>query len=387
MLVFQNGSYLPAVGPFTAGDVAVENGRIREVGRFTGEGGQRLDAGGLYVIPGLIDIHTHGALGYDASLTDAEGFARLSDFYARGGVTSFMATTITDSMENLCRSIDRIRAAAEREQPSAAILGVHTEGPFLSPAHAGCHDPRLLQAPQLDALREMARRLGKNLKLRVTIAPELPGAMDFISETVKLGGSVGIGHTDADEKTALEALRHGANAFTHLFNAMRGIHHREPGCAGEGLLSDAFVELICDGVHLHPDIVKMVYKMKGAAKIVAVTDSLPATGLPDGHVVFGGVDVEVKNGIARTNDGTLAGSTLLLRDAVLNIARFTGMSLEDAVRMATINPARVVGLEDEIGSVEPGKRADLVVVDGGFHIKAVVCRGNLVYTELDRVGA
>jgi N-acetylglucosamine-6-phosphate deacetylase len=207
--------------------------------------------------------------------------------------------------------------------------------------------------------------------------------MDLIRYIVGMGGYVSIGHSDSVFETAQEAVNCGANSFTHLFNAMRGIHHREPGTVGAGLLSRAYGELICDGIHLHPEIVKLVCIMKGIDRVIAITDSMQATGLHDGDYLFAGSRVLVRDGAARQPDGKLAGSTLLLRNCVTNLARFVNIPFERAILTATINPAKAVGLYGVTGSIESGKRADLVVVDDQMNIRYTFCRGKKIYDAFD----
>lgn len=380
MLILKDANYLSPEGTLKKGNIAIQGARIASISDTckTGADDKVVDIGGNRVIPGLIDIHTHGARGYDVSVSNTEDIIELSKIYARNGVTSFMPTTITDTYENTCKALKNIKAASACDSLGANIEGAHIEGPYISALHKGCHKESLLRAPAIEQAAGMKKILADPLKLRFTIAPELPGAMQFIDYVVKNGGYVSIGHCDANLETALEAVKRGANSFTHLFNAMRGINHREPGSAGAGLLSNAYVELICDGIHISPDIIKLVYKIKGAGGIIAITDSMPITGIKDGKCIFGGMDVSVEDGIARTADGTLAGSTLLLKDAVRNIVNFTGMTFEDAVRTATINPATAIGIDGVTGTIACGKRADLLVLDKNYEIETTYCRGKSV---------
>lgn len=382
MIVLKGGKYLTPEGGFEYGDLVFNGSKINSVGQNFNCGAEDeiIDITGCLVIPGLVDIHTHGALGYDVSVSKPEEIVELSKFYAKNGVTSFMPTTMTATDEAIYQSISNIKAAAESEQLGATIIGVHAEGPYINPARGGCHQKDLIRLPKTADADKIKEILGNKLIWRETVAPEMPGMLNFIKYVVKKGGYVSIGHTDADANTVFEAIDAGANCFTHLFNAMKGIHHREPGTAGAALVSDAFVELICDGIHVNPEIVKLIYKAKGPDQMVLITDSMPATGLDDQSLIFGGVKVIVKNGIAKTEDGTLAGSTLLLKNAVENLAKFTGISFADAVRAASINPAKVIGIDSVTGSIAPGKRADIVVMDKNHHILFTYCRGKMVYS-------
>lgn len=384
MVVLKGGQYLTPDGGFEYGDIVLHGAEIASVNPNFNcrDEDEIIDITGCLVIPGLVDIHTHGALGYDVSVSSPEEIVELSKFYAKNGVTSFMPTTMTAADEDIYKAISNIKAAAESEQLGSSIVGVHTEGPYINPVRGGCHEKDLIRLPKAADADRIRESLGKKLKWRVTVAPEMPGMPDFIRYVTEKGGLVSIGHTDADAKTVYEAIDAGANCFTHLFNAMKGIHHREPGTAGAALISDTFAELICDGIHVNPEIVKLIYKAKGAGQMVLITDSMPATGLDDQNLIFGGVKVIVKNGIARTEDGTLAGSTLLLKDAVENLTRFTGMPFEDAVRTATVNPAKVIGIDRFTGSMYPGKRADFVVMDDNHQIIYTYCRGKKVYSAV-----
>lgn len=377
MIVLRNGSYLSPSGVFLKGDIAVEDGRIFSIGALAGKHGgcENYDMNGYKIVPGFIDIHTHGALGYDVMTASPIQLRGLSKFLVQNGVTSFLPTTITADMAAIKSALENIKTASAMDDMGASILGVHIEGPYINSKQKGCHEVSLIKPPEITEYEAFRSVLGDNLKLRITVAPEIPGAMEFIRYVSSRGDSITIGHTDADSKTVLEAVDNGAVSFTHLFNAMKGIHHREPGTVGAALSGDAYVELICDGIHLHPEIIKMVHKTKGIDKILLVTDAMNATGLGDGYYEFGGFTIKVADGIARQGDGTLAGSTLTLMKAVKNMMRFTGIAFEEAVRMATINPARAIGMDDLTGSIELGKLADFVIVNDDLNIVAVFSKG------------
>jgi N-acetylglucosamine-6-phosphate deacetylase len=384
MIVLKSGKYLTPNGGFEDGDIVLHGSEIASVSKnFDARSDDEvIDIRDCLVIPGLIDIHTHGAIGYDVSINKPSEIVELSKFYAKNGVTSFMPTTMTDTDVNIHQSLKNIKAASESGELGASIVGVHTEGPYISPARRGCHQANLIRTPKPEDADKIKEILGTTLKWRITVAPELPGMMEFIKYVIKKGGYVSLGHSDADAQTAYKAVAAGANSFTHLFNAMKGIHHREPGIAGAALLCDSFAEIICDGIHVNPDIVKLIYKAKGAGQIILITDSMPATGMKDCSLIFGGINVIVKDGTARTEDGTLAGSTLLLKNAVENISKFTGMPFEDAVRTASINPAKAIGIDHVTGSIAPGKCADFVIMDSGHNILGTYCRGKKVYSVL-----
>lgn len=387
MIILKNGLYLSPEGEFVEGDICIENDTIKCITnkgesicchQKEGEESQILDLKGKRVIPGLVDIHTHGAIGFDVSASSPEQICELTKYYARNGVTSFLPTTITTAKEQVKEILKNIRQAKDMEEShGASIEGVHIEGPFINSKRKGAHDPNLITTPEPSDFDDYRQILG-DLKVHITVAPEIEGGLEFIKYVSHNGGTVGIGHTDGDYEMTLEGVKAGASIFTHLFNAMRGLHHREPGTVGGALVSHAFVEIIADGIHIHPAIVKMVIKAKGYNKVVLVTDSMHAAGLESGEYDFGGFKIYIRDGVAKQEDGTIAGSIISLMDGVRNVVKRAGISLEQAVAMASINPARVLGLDDKIGSIEVGKRADLVVLDDNIQAQMVFCRGKQI---------
>lgn len=385
MVILRNAQYLTPSGEFVKGDIFLKGDRIhllypentnREKGfqDDTEVEIKIIDLDGKKVIPGLIDIHTHGAIGYDAAVASAEQIHEIARYQAQNGTTSFMPTTVTDDIKNTKNALKQIRKAAQMQGDGATIEGAHIEGPYINEKRKGAHDPawiRLLDKKDYDEFRDI---LGP-LKAHITVAPEVEGGLEFIKYVRQNGGTVGIGHTDGDYEVIMKAIEVGANVFTHLFNAMRGLHHREPGVAGAALASDIPVELICDGIHVHPAIVKVIARARGAEGVVLVTDSMQAAGLGDGEYEFAGSKIYVVNGHACQEDGTLVGSVLCLFNAVRNMINFAGVSLEDAVRMASLNPAKVLGIDNEVGTIEEGKRGDLIVLDDDMQINMVFCRG------------
>ena len=231
------------------------------------------DLKGHKIIPGLIDIHIHGALGYDVMMSSPSQIIKIAEHLAQEGTTSFFPTTITAEIGEIYNAIGNINKAAVINESGASIEGVHIEGPYLNPKQKGCHDITKMKAPSIDEYLKFKSRAG-DLKLHMTVAPELTDSIEFIDFVSKDSSTISIGHSDASSDIIKEALDHGAKIFTHLFNGMRGIHHREPGAAGAALLSDAYVELICDGIHVHPDIIKLIHKIKGKDKIVLVSDAM-----------------------------------------------------------------------------------------------------------------
>lgn len=378
MYILKNGSWLAPDGTYHMGSLRLDGAYIDSV-ETDSRTGDVLDMTGLRVLPGLIDVHTHGAIGYDTMQATPEQIVEWSRFLARNGVTAYFPTTLTASMVDIRRALRHVRTASESADLGASIVGAHIEGPFLSAKFKGTHEETLLcdpSIPDTDTFREI---LGPKLRMRMTVAPELPGAIELIRHIADFGGTVSVGHCDASYEVACRALAAGATSFTHLFNAMKGLHHREPGTVGAGLTTEAYAEAICDGIHLHPATVKLIYRTKGPDKMVAITDAMQAAGLRDGDYPFAGATVHVEGGVARNPAGNLAGSTLLLRNGVKNIARFAGITPEQALQTATLNPARAVGLDKITGSIVPGKLADLVAVDEKGAIRYTFCRGRLVY--------
>lgn len=376
MICLKNGKYLAENGEIKRGSIFIENDRIVSIGETNMEEHlcRTFDIENKIVIPGFIDIHFHGAIGLDLMYAKPEEIIKISKYLAKTGTTSYLATTITSSNEDLEDAVENITTASHQIVGGAAIEGIHIEGPYISPLKKGCHEPKFMRAPE-NRDYDNLKRIVNPLKLHFTVAPEIEKVLDFIDYVNSKGDTISIGHSDADSLLVKNALRAGATSFTHLFNAMKGINHREPGVAGTALLSNAFVELICDGVHVNPEIMNIVYRLKGKDQIILVTDAMQAAGLGDGDFVFGGSKVCVQDGIARNEDGTLASSTLTMLDAVRNMMKLTDVSFAEAIQMATLNPAKLLGLDRVLGSIAEGKRADILVIDEMINLEMVFCRG------------
>jgi len=327
------------------------------------------DAAGCYVLPGLVDIHTHGAVGEDFSDGRGAGLQPMADYYAAHGVTSVLATTMTLGEEKLTAAMQAVRDF--KPEGGAKLAGIHLEGPFLCYEKRGAQAAEHLHRPDPALFARLNEASGNMVKL-VTVACEEEGAMDFIREVSKVC-TVSLGHTCADYDTAMEAFEAGASHVTHLYNGMPSLHHRQPSVIGAALDAGASVELICDGLHIHPAVVRATYKMFGE-NLNLISDSLRCAGMPDGDYELGGQPIQVRGGKATlSGTDTLAGSAISLLDGVRRVVEF-GIPLEEAAYAASTAPAKAVGLT-EVGAIEVGKCADLIVLNGKLELQAVVIDG------------
>ncbi|MCI9214953.1 MAG: N-acetylglucosamine-6-phosphate deacetylase [Oscillospiraceae bacterium] len=341
------------------------DGTITAIGKI--EGPADLDAQGGYVIPGLVDIHTHGAMGEDFSDGNPAGLQPMADYYAAHGVTSYVATTMTLSEEILTPAMHAIRDF--RPNGGAKCAGVHLEGPFLCYAKRGAQAAEHLHKPDAELFHRLNEASGGQVKL-VTVACEEEGALPFIREISQVC-TVSLGHTTADYDTAMAGFAAGASHATHLYNGMNSFLHRNPGVIGAAFDSEASVELICDGLHIHPAVIRATHQLFGD-KLNLISDSLRCAGMPDGNYELGGQPIVVKDHKATLLDGTLAGSSISLLDAVRNVTRF-GLPLAEAVYAASTAPALAVGLK--AGTIQAGRAADLLVLDSDLALKAVFVDG------------
>ena len=303
---------------------------------------------------------------------------KIARFFAGNGTTSFLASVLTDTEEQTGWCLDQCRAFQQSDAQGAELLGVHLEGPFLAPAYKGAMPEHLLKTGDAALLRSYQERARGNIRY-LTVSPEVEGAIGLIPEAKALGIVTAIGHSGADYDTAMEAIRAGAAAATHTFNAMQLLHQHRPAILGAVLESDVYCEAICDGRHLHPGIVRLLLKVKGLDRVVAITDSIMAAGLPDGNYHLGVNQVVVEDGDAKlASDGTRAGSTLTQNRALANLLAWTGLSLEEVLPLLSENPARLIGVFDRKGSIAPGKDADLVVLDGENRVEQIFVKGRLI---------
>lgn len=348
---------------FERANVICRDGYITEISSsFVPSGYERVDVTDKYIIPGLVDVHTHGIAGGDFNFASEQKMAKMCYAYAKNGTTSVMATLASQSMTNLFNSIYAINQNRMNESYDRAnIIGIHMEGRYLNPEARGAHAKELLALPNISELNSFVNVM-MPAPMHFSLAPEIDGAEEFIKKAKEAGATVSVAHTKATYEQAEEAIEWGATAFTHTFNAMSPVHHRMPGAAICSLNSTkAYTEIICDGEHLHPAIVKLTYNAKSKDKLVLITDSMCAAAFEDGEYGLAGSKVYVKNGRAVNEDGVLAGSTLTMFKAVKNIMKFCNITLEEALKFATVNPARMVGA-DFVGSLEKNYRADLIVL-------------------------
>ena len=357
---------------FVRGDVIVRDGRfVRAAGEQPADE-EVVDARNLMMIPGLVDIHFHGCKGADMCDGTKEALDVIMDYEASVGVTSVCPATMTIPRDELLAVMKN--AGAYSYHGGAHLVGINMEGPFISPAKKGAQAAENIMHCDYEYFCQLQEAAGGLIKL-VDIAPEEPGAMEFIDE-VKGKVVVSLAHTASDYDTAREAIEHGASHATHLYNAMPPMNHRNPGVIGAVRdSSECHVELICDGVHIHPSVIRATYAMFGAERIILISDSMRATGLEDGEYTLGGQPVKVRGNLATLHDGTIAGSATNLMDCLRFVVREAGIPLETAVMCATANPAREIGIFDEVGSITAGKRADFILLNQNLEIVRVYIDG------------
>ena len=379
-LLLKNAS-LFAPEPLGPGSVLIEENRIAELFQI-GESAPdvpSLDLGGAALGPGLIDLHMHGA--DQVELMDGgEAVVRMARFAARHGVTGFLPSTVTASIKATARAVESVRTAMQHPPTGTArVLGAHLEGPFISPKRLGAQSPRFCIPPTAENVATILD-IAQDVTRTVTLAPEEAGGMEAIRTFCERGITVSIGHTVAHAGQAEAAFAAGARQVTHLFNGMPPMHHREPGVVGAALTTQGVkVELIADGVHLAPSIIRLAIAAKGIDDVLLITDAMAATGCEDGEYVLGPMQVQVRNGEARLASGNLAGSTLTLDRAVVNVARWTNVGLGGAWQMASLNPARQLGMEGRVGRIAPGYDADLTAMDTSGQVIMTMVGGEIVY--------
>ena len=366
------------------GDVFLENGKILEIApSINRKADSRIDAAGKgwSVVPGFIDVHIHGASGFDVMDATAEALNGLAHALPREGTTSFLATTMTQTVENIEKALENASSFVA-DETQAEMLGIHLEGPFISSKRAGAQPIEHILPPSLSLFKKWQTLSGNRIKV-VTLAPEMEEGLAFIEDITADGVIASLGHSDATAELVGEAVTAGARHVTHLYNQMSPFHHREPGVVGAALLEeDLTVELIADFIHSHPQAVELTFRQKSASGIILITDAMRAKGLAPGTYDLGGQDVVVTQEGARLRDGTLAGSILTMEDAAKNMKAVTGCTVSELVAMTSTNAARQLGLTNK-GSIEVGKDADLTIIDEAWTVQMTICRGNITYTKGD----
>lgn len=374
-MIIKNGLVFTDDFEFAKADVLVEDGKIKAVvpaGEMQGDG-EVVDAKGGYVVPGFVDVHIHGAAGADFCDGKSEDIETVSKYEGSVGVTSFCGTTMAFSEEILSGIFDAAQSVfANQPKGGARLIGINMEGPFFNKAKKGAQAEKYIINPDIEMFKRLYKRSGENILL-CDIAPELEGSVDFIKEASKMT-TVSIAHTCADYDEAKAAFAAGANHVTHLFNAMPAFTHRAPGVVGAAHDFADYVELICDGIHIHPSVIRSVFDMFGEDRVCLISDSMRAAGMPNGVYSLGGQTVYMTDGKATLEDGTIAGSATCLPECFRRAVKF-GVPLEMALRAATANPAMSVGKYDEIGSITPGKRADIVVLDKDLQPTDIIMAG------------
>jgi len=341
-------------------------------------GAAEISASGQTAIPGFIDVHIHGAGGHDVMEGTEQAMSAVAGTLARHGTTSFVATTVTASPDDTCRGVEGIARYITHQfaalQPKAEVLGVHYEGPFISTVRRGVHPAEWIQLPSADLLQRCLRAAAGNARI-LTIAPELLGAAPCMKAARDAGVVVAMGHTDATYEQARAGIAQGARHAVHVFNAMRPFSHRDSGVIGAVLTSqDVTAELIADGVHVEEAAMRILLQAKGAGRVILISDGLSATGMPDGKYMLGKLEITVSGGVCRDAEGKLAGSTLTLDHALRNVVAL-GIPLQDAVRMLTENPAKLLGIEFKKGALRTGADADIVLLDENLQVTNVWTRG------------
>lgn len=378
-LYIKNGKVL-INGRFQKTNITIQKGKITSLSETSNLNRlPELDASCSQIVPGFIDIHTHGGNGVDVNNATSQDLGKISSFFASQGTTSWLASIATDTEEKTLWCINQISRAMDEPISSAQLLGIHLEGPFLSPAYKGAMAEHLLQKADISLFNRYQQAANDRVKY-ITVSPEVEGVPNLIKEICNSGVVIAIGHSGADYELSMECINNGVKSSTHTFNGMKLMHQHFPAITGAILESDIYCEAICDGRHLHPGIVRLLLKTKGFDRVIAVTDSMMAAGLNDGKYILGVNEVEVINGDAKLiSDGTRAGSTLTTINSLKNLIQFTEKNLEDLIPLLTRNPAALLNIDGRKGTIAVDKDADLVLLDDDLNVETTIVMGNIVY--------
>ncbi len=365
------------------GVVLVNNGIIEEVKtENTYEEIEIIDLSNYKILPGLIDTHIHGANGYDTMDGNYASLNEISKYLGTIGITGFLATTVTAPWDKITNAVKNVHETMKAGVGGAELLGTYIEGPFITEKFKGAHPSEYIRRIDIEDIRNLIGTFPSCIKT-VTVAPDKEGAIELIKYLKSQNINSSIGHTNATYEETIAAIEAGAHIAVHVFNGMRGLHHREPGTVGAVLSDDRVCcELIADMIHVHPSVMKIIVKAKGADNISLITDCMMAGGLEDGEYMLGELKVSVKDGIARISNGSLAGSTLKLINAIKNMTEHVGASLLEAVNMASLVPAKIAGVDHKQGSIEPGKKANFTVIDDDFNVVMTIVNGKVIYSNI-----
>ena len=364
--------------PFVPLNLTIRGGRIAAINEeITDPGQPTLDASGCTLLPGFIDLHVHGGAGHDTMDATPTALAAMAAFFAQHGVTAFLPTTMTAPHEDIRNAVAAVGGLSAQPPTGARMLGVHVEGPYISPVYPGAQPPSFIRPPDLAEFAELLRAGPVRM---ITLAPEVAGADDLIAAAQAAGVIAVWGHTNATYEECVRAAGLGMTQATHTYNAMSPLHHRKPGALGATLLLDTiYAQLIADNIHVHPGAMALLARGKGVERTVLITDAMRAAGLPDGNYELGGQEVTVQNGACRLADGTLAGSILTMDQALVNFLAATGLGLASAWPVTSRTPAHALGLAHEFGSLALGYHGDLVLLDADLAVVATVVGGQVVY--------
>ena len=380
-IIISNGIIFMPDNEFHKGTIAIKNGKItNDIQNINNDDTEIINSENLYVIPGLTDIHFHGCKGHDFCEGTREAFQAITDYQAVNGITTICPATMTLPENELTRIMKAAKSFSE-ECPS--LIGINLEGPFISQKKKGAQNPKYITPPDVNMLRRLQDESGGLIKI-ATVAPETEGAMKFIREAKEIA-KISIAHTACDYETAKKAFTEGAEHVTHLFNAMNPINHREPGPVIAALDDDnAEIEIICDGVHIHPAVIRSTMKSFGSDRVIFISDSLEAAGMQDGYYTLGGQKVIKKGRIATLEDGvTIAGSVTNLMECMRLAVREMNIRLEDAVKCSAVNPVKSIGLEDFYGFIKEGRTANLSMLDKELNLVCVINRGKIIFRRKD----